>query len=535
MSDFELFDDFGKGAKGECESFFVYLLDIDSILKIHMMKKFFILLALAVLACGCSSATRQEQTSTRPEIRFNDGKLKIVQFTDVHWSNEDSDVRVPQIMNAVLSAEKPDIIVFSGDVVTGGPVVENWTKFVDFMHGIGIPYAVVMGNHDPETHSVADGSVQWSRQATRDTIFTILEKSPLFLGERGPAELQGMGNYVLPVLASDGSDKVGGLLYCMDSYDYADNKDFAGKYGWFSFEQILWYREQSKEYTKSNGGKPVPSFAFFHIPLPEYAEIKTYERTVGNRSEGVYSGELNSGMFSSMYEMGDVMATFVGHDHNNDYIGLYGGIALAYGKATGVDTYGDNVKGGRVIMMYEGQKYFDTWLRDEFGNKTDLFYYPSGASDEEIAKYKEHPAHDVSPEQKGVSYTYYEGPFESVGKFETEGKVVEKGVMQTFDISGAKSQNHFGYEFDCWFYAPESDLYDFHLSSDDGAVITIDGEIVVDLDGSHSIRHESGSIRLEKGYHDFELRYFDDSDGQELSVAVMSRRMTGFEDAIYVK
>ena len=93
-----------------------------------MMKKFFILLALAVLACGCSSATRQEQTSTRPEIRFNDGKLKIVQFTDVHWSNEDSDVRVPQIMNAVLSAEKPDIIVFTGDVVTGGPVVENWTK-----------------------------------------------------------------------------------------------------------------------------------------------------------------------------------------------------------------------------------------------------------------------------------------------------------------------------------------------------------------------------------------------------------------------
>ena len=352
------------------------------------------------MSAACSAPVKEEVQ--KPELRFKDGQLKIVQFTDVHWSDGESDERIPQIMGAVLDAEKPDVIVFTGDVVTGGPVVENWTKFVEYMHGIGIPYAVVMGNHDPETHSVADGSVQWSRQATRDTVFTILEKSPLFLGERGPAELQGMGNYVLPVLASDGSDKVGGLLYCMDSYDYADNADFAGKYGWFSFDQIRWYREQSKAYTAANGGNPLPAFSFFHIPLPEYANIKTYERTVGNRSEGVYAGELNSGMFSSMYEMGDVMGVFVGHDHNNDYVGVFGGIALAYGRSTGVDTYGDNVKGGRVIVMYEGQRYFDTWLRDEYGNKIDMFYYPSGASDEEVARYEQKPAHDVVPVERSA-------------------------------------------------------------------------------------------------------------------------------------
>lgn len=500
-----------------------------------MMKKLFLIFSLAVLAFGCSSVPQQESSQVKPEIRFKDGKLKIVQFTDVHWDNRQSDVRVPQIIGSVIEAEKPDVIVFTGDVVTGGPVIGNWNKFVDYMHGIGIPYAVVMGNHDPETNSVADGSVQWSRQATRDTIFTILEKSPLFLGEKGPAELQGMGNYVLPVLASDGSDKVGGLLYCMDSYDYAENTDFSGGYGWFSFDQIQWYREQSKAYAKANGGKPVPAFAFFHIPLPEYALIKTDPRTLGNRMENVYAGELNSGMFSSMYEMGDIMGTFVGHDHNNDYIGLYGGIALAYGKSSGVDTYGDLIKGGRVIMMYEGQRYFDTWLRSETGEKLDMFYYPSGIADDEIAKYKEHPAQNVNPEKKGVSYTYYEGPFKSVRKFEEEGKVVEKGEMQSFDITGAKAANHFGYKFDCWFYAQESDLYVFKLSSDDGSVITVDGEVVVDNDGSHSLRHKTGAIRLEKGFHELELRYFDDSSGQELSVSVLSRRISGFEDVIYVK
>ena len=497
------------------------------------MKLKLTLLLLAFMSFACSAPVTED--AQKPELRFKDGKIKIVQFTDVHWDNDESDERLPKIMGSVLETEKPDVIVFTGDVVTGGPVVGNWTKFVEYMHGIGIPYAIVMGNHDPETHSVADGSVQWSRQATRDTIFTILEKSPLFLGERGPAELQGMGNYVLPILASDGSDKIGGLLYCMDSYDYAENSYFAGAYGWFSFEQIQWYREQSKAYTAANGGKPVPSFAFFHIPLPEYAKIKTFDRTVGNRSENVYAGELNSGMFSSMYEMGDVMGTFAGHDHNNDYVGVYGGIALAYGKATGVDTYGDNEKGGRVIMMYEGERYFETWLRDEHGNKIDMFYYPSGVSDEELEKYEEYPAHDVSPNEKGVSYTYYEGPFESVRKFEEEGQALDQGVMQTFDISSPKSSNHFGYKFECWFYAPHSDVYDFKLSSDDGSVLTIDGVVVVDNDGSHSLRHKDGSIRLAKGFHEMELRYFDDSDGQDLELNVVSRRISSFDDVLYLK
>ena len=107
--------------------------------------------------------------------------------------------------------------------------------------------------------------------------------------------------------------------------------------------------------------------------------------------------------------------------------------------------------------------------------------------------------------------------------------------MESFDITGAKTANHFGYEFDCWFYAQESDLYVFKLSSDDGSVITVDGQVVIDNDGSHSLRHKTGAIRLEKGFHELELRYFDDSDGQELSVSVLSRRIAGFEDVIYVK
>ena len=170
------------------------------------MKKNYLLLLLSVLFCACTS--QYDVTVEKPEIRFKDGKLRIAQFTDVHWdtgeSAKGSDEHLPKTIKNIVESENPDILVFTGDVVTGYPLVEGWRVFIDLMHEIGIPYAVVMGNHDPETAAEigADGkSIRWETQAARDSIFTYLEQSPLFLGERGPAELKGMGHYTVPVLA----------------------------------------------------------------------------------------------------------------------------------------------------------------------------------------------------------------------------------------------------------------------------------------------------------------------------------------------
>ena len=35
------------------------------------------------------------------------------------------------------------------------------------------------------------------------------------------------------------------------------------------------------------------------------------------------------------------MGVFVGHDHDNDFIGIDKGIALGYGRVTGADAYGE--------------------------------------------------------------------------------------------------------------------------------------------------------------------------------------------------
>ena len=73
----------------------------------------------------------------------------------------------------------------------------------------------------------------------------------------------------------------------------------------------------------------------------------------------------NSGFFTSVKECGDVMGIFVGHDHDNDYAVAYKEVLLAYGRYSGGNTvYNDlNPNGARVIILKEGERTIDTYIR----------------------------------------------------------------------------------------------------------------------------------------------------------------------------
>mgnify|MGYP003314134254 CR=1 FL=1 len=205
-------------------------------------------MAAALLAASCA----QEKASVKQDLRFNqDGEFKIAQYTDLHWEENDSEgvEVIKNIIRDITAAEKPDISIFTGDVICSDDATKGWNHFVTFMNELGIPYAVTMGNHDPEF------------KLTRDEIFDILEADPLFVGEKGPEEISGVGNYVLEVKASDGSDKTKALLYCMDSGDYTPSRKDFGYYGWFERDQIEWFMEKSAGYTAANGGTKVSSSA----------------------------------------------------------------------------------------------------------------------------------------------------------------------------------------------------------------------------------------------------------------------------------
>jgi hypothetical protein len=124
----------------------------------------------------------------------------------------------------------------------------------------------------------------------------------------------------------------------------------------------------------------LPSLAFFHIALPEYNQAASDETAIliGTRKEKACAPQLNSGMFASMKEMGDMLGVFVGHDHDDDYAVFWKGILLAYGRYTGGDTVYNNLSNGaRVIEMTEGSTSFKTWIRLKGGEVINPVNYPS--------------------------------------------------------------------------------------------------------------------------------------------------------------
>jgi hypothetical protein len=56
--------------------------------------------------------------------------------------------------------------------------------------------------------------------------------------------------------------------------------------------------------------------------------------------------------------------------------------------------------------------------------------------------------------------------------------------------------------------AAEDGVYSFTLTSDDGSSLWIDDKLVVDNDDKHASFAVTGSIRLQKGYHKIQVKYF---------------------------
>ena len=321
------------------------------------------------------------QSATNSGLRFPvGGRFKIVQFTDIHYGQKkdvQAERQVREDMAAILDMEKPDLVALTGDIVTvvdGRDPRPVWPELLAPIISRSIPWFAVMGNHDDE----------WNRGIGRDQIMASLERMPYSLAKAGPAELGGGGNFVLPIRGTNG---IAAALYALDSRAYP-NKAAHGRfeeYDWISFDQIGWYRKQSAAMTAANGGKPLPALAFFHIPVPEFAEGDTTH--VGHWDDSISSPKVNSGLLCSMAECGDVMGVFVGHDHLNDASFIFSrklicqeGIYLAYGRKTGnvLAAYGRPLaSGARVIELIEGRRHFESWIRTADGRIEFKTEYPA--------------------------------------------------------------------------------------------------------------------------------------------------------------
>src|SRR5271168_3274715 len=88
-------------------------------------------------------------------LSFNpDGTFTITQFTDLHYRNgEADDVRTLRLMSDVLDAERPNLVVLTGDVIDGSFCQNPIQSFANAVRPIvdrGLRWAAVFGNHDDE-------------------------------------------------------------------------------------------------------------------------------------------------------------------------------------------------------------------------------------------------------------------------------------------------------------------------------------------------------------------------------------------------
>lgn len=295
-----------------------------------------------------------------------DGTFTIVQFTDLHWKNgEPEDHRTRALMELTLDAEKPDMVVFTGDVIYTGHVSEGYSECEDpsraFRDAVAaveersIPWAVVFGNHDTENH------------ITREELMEVAMSRPHTVAEAGPADITGVGNYAVQLVDAEGNPAAN--LYFLDSGNLSP-LEHVPYYNWVRRDQIDWLVSESARLNPADQASKLPALAFFHIPVPEYQEVWDKESCYGNKFEPVCCAPVNSGLFTALLEMGDVVGTFCGHDHVNDYYGDLHGIRLCYGRATGYNTYGREgfKRGARVIRLTAGVADFATWLRLDDGS-----------------------------------------------------------------------------------------------------------------------------------------------------------------------
>jgi predicted alpha-1,2-mannosidase len=152
-----------------------------------------------------------------------------------------------------------------------------------------------------------------------------------------------------------------------------------------------------------------------------------------------------------------------------------------------------------------------------------------GMAPGKIATYKAVKGAFIKPSksvmtQNGIDYLYYEGDFSKTGDILTKGRMIKKATCTVPTNKLALRPDGFAMIFSGYIFAPADGVYSFYLSSDDGSVLKIAGQEVVNNDGSHSNAKASGRIALMKGYYPFELRYFD---GGEEDFLEMGWRVPG--------
>lgn len=310
--------------------------------------------------------------SLKDKIKFKDGKLKVMQISDLQ-DTKNTSVDTLRFVDDAIAEVKPDLIIITGDQLD---VVGLWGKgekaeknvavairrLFSAIEKHNVPYVLTFGNHDRET------GVSNEFQAK---VYASLENCICFddVNDGRPD----VGTFNVPVKSTDGNS-IPLNFFVMDTHSKTKGVGFEG----VNDEQLDWYRKTGEQLKAENGGEVVPSMVFQHIPVSNIMELfeEVPKGTKGSECDFVKDNKrywildedklfhnytygetpsmtLGTKQFDAMKAQGDVFAMYFGHDHYNSFAGKVDGIDLGYCPGMGYNSYGSKYRAFRVFEFDE--------------------------------------------------------------------------------------------------------------------------------------------------------------------------------------
>ncbi|MGN0635697.1 MAG: metallophosphoesterase [Acutalibacteraceae bacterium] len=270
----------------------------------------------------------------------------ILATTDLHFEDDVAlRDKTYQMLARHIMDVKPDLVVFTGDIILSNHQQIDAVRFARMMEELGVYWAFVFGNHEARAE----------KEYHKYFLLKNMAQYPHCLTKFGPPDLFGYGNFFVHIL--DAPDHIRQSLVFLDSgrditepYRTEDAIPAEVKgYDYLKKNQMQFYRSRLEALRNTYGD--FKSMMFFHIPLPEYAEVFDLDENgdyvpsgkaeilYGGQYESIGSSHINSGMFDLIRQLGSTQAVFCGHDHVNDFCALYKGVYLVYVQCGGYETY----------------------------------------------------------------------------------------------------------------------------------------------------------------------------------------------------
>lgn len=359
-----------------------------------------------ISAIGAAEAPTDLQVELDEEGFYTitaDRDLKILQLTDIHiggsFGLNKSDLQSVNAVAAMVKAEKPDLVVVTGDISFPSPFRLSCfnnqyasTIFASLMTELDVYWTLTFGNHDAEDYSIYD------RKEMAE--FYSSEEWTKCLFQMGDEDLEGFGNSVIKVKNSDGV--ITQALFTIDTNDY-EGPLGTGGYANIDRTQIDWYKATCEKLDAENktfiengfdGDKKVElqekfgsvkSLVFLHIPPVEYEyawnefsengykdteNVKYYYGTLG---ENVCHPENDDDFFETVLDCNSTKGIFCGHDHINNFSLDYKGVRLTYGMSVdfaayrGIDKLG--TQRGCTVITLKNDGSFDCYPENYYQDK----------------------------------------------------------------------------------------------------------------------------------------------------------------------